>query len=587
MHAHSTVGSTEEIPCHGAITMILFGLCVGIIGGFGAVIFRKMISFFHNLLFYGTLNLHYDANIHSLPSVWGIGIILVPVVGAFGVAWLVQTFAPEAKGHGVPEVIDAVYYQDGKIRPMVAFFKSIASALSIGSGGAVGREGPIIQIGAAFGSTLGQVIRMPLRQRVTLIAAGAGAGIAATFNAPIGGVAFAVELLLVSVNASTLAVVSIATVTAAYIGRAFLGMSPAFDIPELTIPSFELTGLFSLVLFIPFGILIGLASEAFIRMIYGFEDFFESLPMSYYFRHALGMLILGVMMYLFLIKTGHYYIQGVGYATIVDVLKSVLSDPWFLLLLCVMKLIATSLTLGSGASGGVFSPGLFMGATLGCAFGYFILAFFPGAGFDPIMFAVAGMAGMIAGTTGAVLTSITMLFEMTRDYSAVLPIIVTAAIAYITRMLMSNESIYTLKLLRRGHVVHEGLQAAVSSAQQASHLMNPLVDVVDLSNYDSATVDKALKEDRRIIVKRGDKLLGLLKEGACLAHEEQMLLHEGYFWVDEDQSFLEVLRVMRKRHCQIAFVRAKASDAQVIGVITPKEVTNFSSRAAELMNESV
>jgi len=296
------------------------------------------------------------------------------------------------------------------------------------------------------------------------------------------------------------------------------------------------------------------------------------------------MLILGVMMYLFLIKTGHYYIQGVGYATIVDVLKSILSDPWFLLLLCGMKLLATSLTLGSGASGGVFSPGLFMGATLGCAFGYFILALYPEAGFDPIMFAVAGMAGMIAGTTGAVLTSITMLFEMTRDYSAVLPIIVTAAIAYITRMLMSNESIYTLKLLRRGHVVHEGLQAAVSSAQQASHLMNAKVLAVDLADYDEEKVARAIACDTRIVVKRQGKILGLLKEGACLEHEKQMLLHKGFFWVDEEQTFLEVLRKMRARDCQTAFVR---SGSDLVGVITPMEVTRFSSRAAELMNETV
>src|SRR5262249_54090215 len=162
-------------------------LAVGVIAGYGAVVFRAMIGGFHNLLFFGELSRIYDANLHTPPSPWGFLVILVPVVGAVGVAFIVGTVAPEAQGHGVPEVMDANYYREGRIRPVVAAVKSIASALSIGSGGSVGREGPIAQIGAAFGSTLGQIIRMPTHQRIVLVGAGAGAGIAATFNAPIRG----------------------------------------------------------------------------------------------------------------------------------------------------------------------------------------------------------------------------------------------------------------------------------------------------------------------------------------------------------------------------------------------------------------
>ena len=180
----------------------------------GAWLFRLLIDFFHNLLFLGTLNVHFDATIHTPTDVWGAWIIAVPVIGAVGVAWLVKTFAPEAKGHGVPEVMDAIYYNAGKIRPVVVVVKSLASALSIGSGGAIGREGPIIQIGATFGSMMGTWVTMPARQRVVLMAAGAGAGIAATFNAPLGGIIFAVELLLVSISARSILLVSISTVVA-------------------------------------------------------------------------------------------------------------------------------------------------------------------------------------------------------------------------------------------------------------------------------------------------------------------------------------------------------------------------------------
>ncbi len=154
-----------------------------------------MIAFFHNLFFLGKLSVFYESSVHTAASPWGALIILVPVIGAIGVTWLVQTFAPEARGHGVPEVMDAIYYNKSIIRPVVAVIKSLASALSIGSGGSVGREGPIIQIGSAFGSTVGQWLRIPAWQRTTLIAAGAGAGIAATFNTPIGGVLFAAELV--------------------------------------------------------------------------------------------------------------------------------------------------------------------------------------------------------------------------------------------------------------------------------------------------------------------------------------------------------------------------------------------------------
>jgi CIC family chloride channel protein len=164
-------GNAVEPPPLGVWIIGGLGVLVGVIGGFGAVVFRWMIGVFHNVLFLGSFSLHYDANVHTAPAPWGAWIILVPVVGAAGVTFLVKTFAPEAKGHGVPEVMDAIYYDKGRIRPVVAVVKSVASALSIGSGGSVGREGPIIQIGSAFGSTLGQVLPMPTAQRVNLISA--------------------------------------------------------------------------------------------------------------------------------------------------------------------------------------------------------------------------------------------------------------------------------------------------------------------------------------------------------------------------------------------------------------------------------
>ncbi len=204
-------------------TLLMISVLMGIVSGIGAVVFRGLIALFHNLFFLGRLSIAYNANAHTPASPWGPFVVFIPVAGAVGVAFLVKNFAPEAKGHGVPEVMDAIYYRKGIIRPVVAVVKSLASALSIGSGGSIGREGPIIQIGSSFGSTLGQILRVPIWQRITLIAAGAGGGIAATFNTPIGGVLFAAELMMHEVSARTLVPVAIATATATYIAGSSLG----------------------------------------------------------------------------------------------------------------------------------------------------------------------------------------------------------------------------------------------------------------------------------------------------------------------------------------------------------------------------
>jgi len=326
--------------------MVLCVLAVGVIAGFGAVAFRAMIAAFHNLLFLGQFSFDYDANVHTPASPWGAWIILAPVLGAIVVAFLVKTFAPEAKGHGVPEVLDAIYHQDGRIRPIVAGVKALASALSIGSGGSVGREGPIIQIGAAFGSTLGQVIAMPVRQRAVLIAAGAGGGIAATFNTPIGGIVFALELMLPVTTATSLLGVALSCITATFIGRSFFGVLPSFNVPSLSQGESLLrdggpaAALSVLPWFVLFGLILGVLAWLLTRGVYWFEDLFDAMPGNYYTRHMSGMLLVGLILYGFMAfserffgQPDHYYVQGVGYATIMDILRGDLTAPGFLMLL--------------------------------------------------------------------------------------------------------------------------------------------------------------------------------------------------------------------------------------------------------------
>lgn len=450
----------------------LLSVLVGVVAGLGAVVFRGLIAVFHNLLFLGKWLFSFNANSHTPASPWGFWVILVPVVGAAGVAFLVKTFAPEAKGHGVPEVMDAIYYNRGRIRPTVAVIKSLASALSIGSGGSVGREGPIIQIGSSFGATVGQLLRVPAWQRITLIAGGAGAGIAATFNTPVGGVLFALEMMMHEVSARTLVPVAIATATGTYVGRLFFGTHPSFVIPSLEAPYFHATNPLILLSFVGLGLLMGGVSALFIRSIYAGEDFFEKrIGGSYYRQHLIGMLAVGVIMYALLTATGHYYVEGVGYSTVQDLLSGMSMPLILLVVLAGLKLLVTALTLGSGASGGIFSPGLFLGGTLGAAYGLVLHQFFPVQHISVAAFAVAGMAGVVGGTTGAAMAAIVMIFEMTLDYNVIVPMTITVAVSYGIRKVLCRESIYTMKLARRGHDVPDALHASLHLVQRAGKIM--------------------------------------------------------------------------------------------------------------------
>jgi len=514
-----TAAVDEKPASLGLFRLSLLAVVVGVVTGFGAVVFRLLIGLIHNVFFLGQFTAFYDANRFTPPSLWGAGVILVPVLGGLAVTFLVQIFAPEARGHGVPEVMDAIYYKEGMIRPVVAAIKSLASAFSIGTGAAVGREGPIIQIGSSLGSTLGQIIAMTPGQRITLVAAGAGAGIAATFNTPIGGVMFAVELMLPEVSVRTFLPVALATGTATYIGRLFLGVAPAFHVPALVPVADPVSSAVALVLYGVLGALVGLAATAFIRGLHLCEDAFDHIA-NPYVRHAVGMLGIGVLMYVLMRNFGHYYVEGVGYATVQDILQGGLTAGALMALLFVCKLAATSVSLGSGASGGIFSPSLYMGATVGGAFGGLVetLHVLPAASIPG--FAIVGMAAMVGGGTGAAMTAVTMIFEMTRDYSLVMPMIVAVAISIGIRRVLSRENIYTAKLVSRRHFIPKALHANMFLIRHASDVMDRDVMVLPAElRFDEflRRPDLAGKLQHVVVVK-DDRIVGVQRVNAALRH---------------------------------------------------------------------
>jgi CIC family chloride channel protein len=569
--------------------MLVSALAVGLIAGYGAVVFRAMIGAIHNLSFHGRLSFEYDANLHTPASPWGFWIILVPVAGAVVVAFLVKTFAPEAKGHGVPEVMDAVYYHQGKIRPIVAAVKSIASAVSIGSGGSVGREGPIIQIGAAFGSSVGQIISMPARQRAMLIAAGAGGGIAATFNTPIGGIVFAIELMMPVVSPMSLLCVALSCITATYVGRSFFGVFPSFNVPSLALVEGPGVPVSVLPWFVLFGVLLGVTAWVMTRGIYWFEDFFDSLPGNYYTRHMSGMLLVGLIVYGLMSystplfgQPNHYYVQGVGYATIMDILRGELTAVGFLLLLAVAKLIVTCLTLGSGASGGVFSPSMFIGAALGGCVGSALGQVFPGFGASPAQFAYAGMAAMVGGTTGAAVTATIMVFEMTRDYTAILPVILTVTLASAVRQWLSPSTIYTLKLLRRDHVVPQGLQGWMGELRSANVMSADFQLVSEDEAKDLGAIQRALLDGKVVVVKDADhRPRGIIDPASRLESAATHVI------VEPGHRMHEVLRAMHEVEARVAIVTrvpATTGRPEVLGVITERDIAKTAYASAKLVD---
>ena len=571
----------------GLVYLSVLALVVGIVTGCGAVGFRELIGLIHNLFFLRRLSFGYEANLFTPASPWGALIILVPVIGAAGVTFLVSTFAPEARGHGVPEVMDAIYYRRGIIRPIVAAVKSLASALAIGTGAAVGREGPIIQIGSAIGSTLGQWIPMLPGERILLVASGAGAGIAATFNTPIGGVMFAIELLMPEVSARTFLPVAIATGTATFLGQMFFGQQPAFAVPRLAPLAVDVQSALTLACYAVLGAITGIAAAGFVRGLHLIEDLFDRIK-ERYTRHMLGMLLVGVLIYVLHERFGHYYVSGVGYATVQAILAAQLTAGGLLVLLFGCKLLATTLSLGSGSSGGIFSPSLFMGATIGAAFAALLSALHLPLALDIPTFAAVGMGAMVGGGTGAAMTAVTMIFEMTRAYDIVLPMIIAVAFSVGVRRLLSRENIYTLKLVRRGHVIPKGLHANMFLVKRAQEVMDR--DVV-LAPADEAFETFLRQPDhagrmRHVVVVDGDRIVGVLRVNTALRRASggetcytamRELVGHRFIFARENELVFEVIQRMWREGATMALIvlghgRPRAAD--VVGVITKEHVAD-------------
>ena len=488
------------------IIFIATAMLVGLGTGLGAVTFRYLIR--------GMEWIGYDW-IPRVTQSWGRAyVVLVPMLGGLIVGPLIYFFAREAKGHGVPEVMEAVALRGGRIRPIVAVVKSLASAITIGSGGSVGREGPIVQIGSALGSTLGQKLGLSDDRIRNLVACGAAGGIAATFNAPIAGVVFALEIIIGEFSVKYFSSVVVSAVTASVIGRVVFGDIPAFIIPV----EYGIKNIWEFAFYPLLGIIAAVVGAFFVRFLYWSEDLFDdwkSIPE--WVKPAVGGGLLGILALAYPIVTGISWermpqIYNVGY----EIIESALSNHLALvavLFLLILKMVATSLTLGSGGSGGVFAPALFMGAMLGTAFELVLKILFPDLIAPAGAYALVGMAAFFAATAHAPLTAVLILFELTGDYRIMLPLMLTVVIAtLIAQKLLDGESIYTLKLSRRGVHLQRGKDVDVLQGVLVSEVMTRQINTTskDMPLKELSTIFNRSRSHGMAILDDEGKLWGMV-----------------------------------------------------------------------------
>ena len=547
--------------------MVLIAAAVGLLGGLCAVGFREFIGFVQTQA--------WRVDVFSLDGVrahawWWI--VATPAAGGLLVGLIIRLFAREAKGHGVPEVMEAVILHGGRIRPRVVIAKMVASGICIGTGGSVGREGPIVQIGSSLGSAVGQWLNMGERRVRTLVGCGAAAGVAGTFNAPIAGVLFAAEVILGDFALASLTPIVISSVAATVVCHQMLG-----DVPAFVIPAYSLVSPYELFAYAALGVVAGLVALLFVRVLYGLEDFWDG-PLGRIpgpVRAMLGGALIGVTALRF------PEIMGVGYEAIEMALREQL--VWTtLLILAAVKILAVSTTIGSGGSGGVFAPSLFVGSMVGGSVGGAVHALWPAATATPGAYALVGMGAVVAATTHAPLTAFMIIFELTSDYKIILPLMITCVLATLIAQRLDEASIYTRKLIRRGSDLFRGRNLNVLSHLKVRDVMRepgtavapdarPLALISVFMAHPTETIFVVDGNDRLLGVINLDDLRPLMQDSSTLdsvliAHD--IMREREYPTVGPDDGLDEVMRQLGRYRFEVPVL----SGCRLVGAIWPEDV---------------
>jgi CIC family chloride channel protein len=482
---------------------------IGLVAGGVAFLLYKLIGLFTNLFFFHRWDATFvSARLNHL----GLWVIVTPVVGGIIVGIMAKYGTPKIKGHGIPEAMEAVLVNRSRIEPRVAILKPISAAIAIGTGGPFGAEGPIIQTGGAVGSLVGQVFHTTASERKVLLACGAAAGMSATFNTPIAGVILAIELLLFEFKSRSFIPLVIASTLATAVHMQLLGAGPMFSVAPMDfgIPR-------ALPFYLVLGVLCGLAAVGFSKLLYWVEDQFEKLPIDDMWWPAIGALGLGIIGY-FVPRA-----LGVGYDTIGDILNAQLALK-LLIVVMLAKAVALVISLGSGTSGGLLAPMFMSSAALGGVFALVVNRLFPSANLAAGAFALVAMGAVFGAASRATFSFIIFAFEITRDYNAVLPLMLVSVIADgIAMLFMPKSSIMTEKLARRGLRIHQDYETDVMQQVSVSETMDQNVPTIPATMRVAELAERIAKHDPAVsqhqglfIVDEEGKLSGLITRGDIL-----------------------------------------------------------------------
>lgn len=549
-------GFLDRLQAPQSVVQIIIAVLVGLASGVGIWIFKALIELAQRAAF--------DALGGWLGQFGGWTVALIPVVGGLLVGAFLHFFIGEERYHGVAGIMEAVALAGGRLRYRRIPAKSVASALSIGFGASVGPEDPSVQIGSNIGSMVGQAVRLSEERVRALVAAGAAGGIAAAFNAPIAGVFFAVEIVLGEISGSGLGTIVLASVASAVFIQAVSGPEPAFHVPQYTFVS-----PWELPFYVVLGMLAGGIAALYIRALYKAQDVFHAWAVPRWLKPAAaGLVVGGVGIFL-------PQVFGVGYSTIEGILNGATYSIGLLCALLLAKLVLTPVSIAGGFLGGVFAPSLFLGATLGGAFGQVVALLIPAAPTEPAAFALVGMAAVLAGAVHAPITAILLLFEMTNDYRIILPLMAAVIISLVISQRLQPESVYSLALARKGIRLDRGRDVEVLEALTVAEVMAPALGVFHEADTLEAAADvfSRTRTHGLPVLNEAGALVGILTVGDLDRAQAQDLRAVGdacsrdLLVAYPDESLATAFRRMGRRDIGRLPVVSRADPGQLLGVL--------------------
>ena len=590
-HAHEARHSSEALPVAPSLTPALetagmerapapvdprvvvisgIAMLIALVSGFVAQALTALIGLFTNIAFYGRFSTAFVSPWEHRLGAWVIG---VPVLGGVLIGFMARYGSKAIRGHGIPEAMEQVLTNESRIPARMTFLKPLSAAISIGTGGPFGAEGPIIATGGALGSLVGQLLHTTAVERKTLLSAGAAAGMAATFGSPVSAVLLAIELLLFEYRPRSLIPVALAAATATGVRMAFVGSEPAFTMPDLAQPSGA-----ALASYVVIGALVGVAAVLVTRAVYGVEDAFEKLPIHWMWWPALGGVAVGVVGY-FAPRT-----MGVGYSNIDQIISGDLATQ-ALTVLCTLKFISWVIALGSGTSGGTLAPLFTIGGGLGAVFGAAAIQLAPGLGVDVRMAALVGMAAMFAGASRALLASVVFAFETTRQSIGLLPLLGGCTAAFMMSYLLMRNSIMTEKIVRRG--VRVLGEYSIDFLEQVHVRDVALRKVVTLKANDTLEAARAWLAQGGTgsshqgfpVVDEHGALVGVLTRRDLHSNGDgkrtlRSLITRKPVVIHDDASLRDAANVMAREHIGRLPVVSRMRPHHVVGIVTRSDLVN-------------